>query len=393
MPVQFPHLQVNRELRESIRAMCAKFPLEYWEQHDWDDEFPEEFYRTFADNGYLGVLVPEEYGGGGGQIADMCAILEEVAASGGAMNACSTVHIPMLSLAAITSFGTEEQRRDVLPKIASGDLYVTFGVTEPDAGTETSKIRTYAKDVGDGQYLLNGGKVWNSGALRGDKIMVLARTSTPGEGEPKAGGLTLFLTDLKADTVDIKPIKKIARNAVASAEVFFSDHPLSEDDIVGEKGCGFYHLLHSLNSERLLLASESLGMGRWALENATRYATEREIFDRPIGQNQAVAHPLAKSFLELLGAAQVLYHAADEYAAKGAGAVGTMANAAKYLASEAAFACADHAMQTFGGYSFAREYHIGRFWAESRLLRIAPVNNQMVLNYIAERELHLPRSY
>ncbi|WP_106848441.1 acyl-CoA dehydrogenase family protein [Blastococcus sp. Marseille-P5729] len=393
MTARFPHLQLNADLREAVRALTSKFSLEYWEQHDGDDQFPEEFFQAFAKAGFMGVLVPEEYGGDGGQIADMCAILEEIAYSGAAMNGCSTVHIPMLSLAAITAFGTEQQKNEVLPAIASGELYVTFGVTEPDAGTQTTKIRTFARETEPGRYLINGGKVWNSGALRGDKIMVLTRTHTPDAQENQALGLTLFLTDLKADTVKIQPIKKIARNAVASAEVFFEDHPVRDEDIVGEKGRGFYHLLHSLNSERLMLASESLGMGRWALDAATTYAKERMVFDRPIGKNQAVAHPMADSFLKLVAAANVLYEGAEQYAAQGAGEVGTYANAAKYLASEAAFECADRAMQTFGGYSFAREYHIGRFFLESRLMRIAPVNNQMVLNYIAERELGLPRSY
>ena len=393
MTARFPHLQHNADLRDAVRALCAKFPLDYWEQHDGEGQFPEAFFQAFADAGFMGVLVPEEYGGDGGELADMCAVLEEIAYSGAAMNGCSTVHIPMLSLAAISAFGTEQQKRDVLPAIAKGELYVTFGVTEPDAGTQTTRIRTAAREQGDGRYLINGGKVWNSGALRGDKIMVLTRTSTPGPDENPSLGLTLFLTDLKVDSIKIRPIKKIARNAVASAEVFFEDHPVSEEDIVGEKGRGFYHLLHSLNSERLMLASESLGMGRWALDAATTYAKERVVFDRPIGKNQAVAHPLADSFLKLVAAANVLYDGAAQYAEKGAGEVGTMANAAKYLASEAAFECADRAMQTFGGYSFAREYHIGRFFLESRLMRIAPVNNQMVLNYIAERELGLPRSY
>lgn len=393
MSARFPHLQDNSDLRDAVRALTSKFSLEYWEQHDGDGQFPEEFFQAFAKAGFMGVLVPEEYGGDGGQIADMCTILEEIAYSGAAMNGCSTVHIPMLSLAAITAFGTEQQKKEVLPAIAAGHLYVTFGVTEPDAGTQTTKIRTFARETEPGQYLINGGKVWNSGALRGDKIMVLTRTHTPGPEENQSLGLTLFLTDLTTDTVNIQPIKKIARNAVASAEVFFEDHPVSDADIVGEKGRGFYHLLHSLNSERLMLASESLGMGRWALDAASTYAKERVVFDRQIGKNQAVAHPLADSFLKLVAAANVLYDGAAQYAEKGAGEVGTYANAAKYLASEAAFECADRAMQTFGGYSFAREYNIGRFFLESRLMRIAPVNNQMVLNYIAERELGLPRSY
>jgi len=389
---RFPHLETNRELRDAVRALCSKYSLEYWEEHDREHRFPAEFAREFADAGFAGMTIPEEYGGGGGTIGDMVATLEEVAAAGGALNAASTVHIPQLCVPSLLTFGSEEQRRTILPKIASGELFVTFGVTEPDAGTDTTKISTRATRTSDG-WVVNGTKVWNTGALQGDKIMLLARTSTPEPGQRKGEGLTLFLTDLRADTIDISPIPKIGRNAVASCEVVFRDHPVAADEVVGEVGQGFYHLLHSLNGERLYIAAEVLGMGRWAIESATRYANEREVFGRKIGQNQSVAHPLARGYLNLLAAAQVVYRAVEEYEAKGGAAVGTLANAAKYLASEAAFQAADDAMQVFGGYSYAREYHIGRFWVESRIQRIAPINNQMILNYVSERSLGLPRSY
>lgn len=388
----FPHLSENRDLRDAVQALCSKFSLEYWEEHDREHQFPEEFSREFAAAGFAGITIPEAYGGGGGSIGDMVAVLEEVAAGGGALNAASTVHIPQLCVPSLLAFGSEEQRQTYLPKIASGELFVTFGVTEPDAGTDTTKVQTKATPRGDG-WVLNGTKVWNTGALQGDKIMVLARTGTPEEGQRKGEGLTLFLTDLKADTVQISPIPKIGRNAVASCEVVFQDHPVSEADVVGTIGKGFYHLLHSLNGERLYIAAEVLGMGRWAVESATRYANERVVFGRKIGKNQSVAHPLAKSYLNLLAASQVVYKAVAEYEEKGGSEVGTLANAAKYLASEAAFQANDDAMQVFGGYSYAREYHIGRFWTESRIQRIAPINNQMILNYIAERSLGLPKSY
>ncbi len=389
---RFPHLEIKRDLREAVQALCSKFSLEYWEEHDREHTFPEDFRRAFADGGLAGVVIPEEYGGGGGTLGDMVVILEEVAAAGGALNAASAVHLPQLCIPSLLAFGSDEQRRELLPKIASGDLFVTFGVTEPDAGTDTTRISTRATRKGDG-WVINGAKVWNSGALQGDKIMLLARTSTPEPGERKGLGLTLIMTDLKADTIDITPIAKIGRNAVASCEVVFRDHPVTDAEIVGEVGQGFYHLLHSLNSERLYIAAEVLGMGRWAVENAANYANERVVFDRKIGINQSVQHPIARGYLNLLAAGQVVYRAVEEYETKGGSAVGTLANAAKYLASEAAFQAADDAMQVFGGYSYAREYHIGRFWTESRIQRIAPINNQMILNYIAERSLGLPRSY
>lgn len=388
----FPHQSDNMELRQAVQSLCARYSVEYWEEHDREHQFPHDFVKEFAAAGFSGIPIPEQYGGGGGTLSDMVAVLEEVAAGGGALNACSAVHLPLLCVPSLLAFGTEEQKLKYLPKVASGELFVTFGVTEPDAGTETTKISTKAVRSEDG-WIINGAKVWNSGALQGDKILLLARTSTPGAGERRGSGLTLFLTDLKADTVEIRAIPKIGRNAVSSAEVFFRDHPVREDEVIGEVGQGFYHMLHSLNGERLYIAAEVLGMGRWAVENAARYADERVVFGRKIGKNQSVAHPLAKAYLHLLAAGQVVYKASDEYMAKGGAAIGTLANAAKYLASEAAFAATDDAMQVFGGYSYAREYHIGRYWIESRIQRIAPINNQMVLNYVSEQCLGLPRSY
>lgn len=387
-----PHLEHNKDIREAVRALCSKFPADYWDQHDRDHEYAADFVKAFADAGFLGILIPEEYGGGGGTIAEFCAALEEVAASGGALNACSSVHTPLLSVPAILAFGTEEQRRTMLPEVAAGRLLITFGVTEPDAGTDTTKISLTATPKDDG-WVLNGAKVWNSGAPYAQKVLLLARTSQPGPGDRKGDGLTLFLTDLDRSTLDMRRIPKIGRNAFGSSELFFTDHVVEPKDVVGTVGQGFYHLLHSLNSERLYLAAVAMGIGRWCLEAATRYASERVVFDRPIGKNQAVQHPLAADYLQLLAAGQVLQSAIDDCLAKGPGAIGPLANAAKYLTTEAAWKTADDAMQTFGGYSFAREYHIGRHWTEVRLQRIAPVNNQMVLNYIAERVLGLPRSY
>jgi acyl-CoA dehydrogenase len=388
----FPHQRTKPELRTLVQSISAKFDEDYWDSCDRDKRFPEEFFKDFAKAGLLGVTIPEQYGGGGGSLSDLVAVLEEVAAGGGAINACSSVHLPLLCIPTLLAFGTEAQKSALLPRIAAGELFVTFGVTEPDAGTDTTSISTRAVPT-DGGYLISGTKVWNSGALRGDKILLLARTSTPDASSKRAHGLTLFLTDLKSPGIDIRAIPKIGRNAVASAEVYLHDHFAADAEVIGEVGRGFYHLLHSLNGERLYLSAEALGVGRWALRAAAKYANERVVFDRPIGKNQAVQHPLAASYLGLLAAGQVVYQAVEEYENEGPAAVGTLANAAKYLATEAAFTATDSSMQVFGGYSFAREYHIGRHWIESRLQRIAPVNNQMILNYIAERSLGLPRSY
>ncbi|SHN39674.1 acyl-CoA dehydrogenase family protein [Cryptosporangium aurantiacum] len=388
----FPHLEARKDVREAVRALCAKFPASYWEQHDREHEYARDFVEAFAAAGFLGILIPEEYGGGGGTIADFCAALEEVGASGGGLNACSSVHAPLLCVPSLLAFGTEEQRRTLLPRIASGDLLITFGVTEPDAGTDTTRISVSATRRGD-SWLLNGQKTWNSGAPYAQKVMVLARTSEPGPTDRRGDGLTLFLADFDRPTVEVQPIPKIGRNAFASADVYFDDHVVGSADVLGEVGQGFYHLLHSLNAERLYLSAVAMGIGRWCLEAGTRYASERVVFDRPIGKNQSVQHPLAADYLHLLAAGQVLQTAIAACEEHGAAAIGSLANSAKYLTTEAAWKTADDVMQTFGGYSFAREYHIGRHWTEVRLQRIAPVNNQMVLNYIAQRVLDLPKSY
>lgn len=391
-PVRFPVHELDRELRAGAAAVCARYPLEYWARLEESAEFPEDFRRDFVGAGFASILIPEEYGGGGGTMREQSAAMEEVAAGGGGLNATAAVHIPLLCVPALLRHGTPEQRDRLLPAIASGELFVSFGVTEPDTGTDTTRIATRARRTADG-WTITGRKVWNSGALRADAVLLLVRTSAG--GARKGDGLSLLLAPLRGDTVTITPIPKIGRRAVASCELVFSDHVVAEDAVVGTADAGFYHLLAGLNAERLLLAAESIGLGRWALEAAGRYARERVVFDRPIGQNQAVAHPLARAYVQLLAASEVTLRGLTLYDDDGAaaGPLGTIANAAKYLATEAAWACTEAAMQTFGGYAFAREYHIGRYWTETRLGRLAPVNNEMVLNYIAERELDLPRSY
>jgi acyl-CoA dehydrogenase len=388
-----PGWEETRDVRDAVGQICSNYAEDYWEERDRLGEFPEDFFQSFADAGFLGINIPEQYGGGGGSLRQLAAALETVAASGGAINACSTVHIPLLCVPALLNHGTEEQKQEFLPAIARGSLFVSFGVTEPDAGTETTKISTRAVRQSDGSYVINGSKVWNSGAMRANKILIVARTSDPDANQKRAHGLTLFLTDIESAGVTIRPIRKIGRNAVGSAEVFFNDLRVRADEVIGEVDRGFYHLLESLNGERLYVSSEAIGVGRWAVRNGARYAAERIVFDRPIGQNQAVQHPLAKAYAHLVAASEVLHRAIAQYEQFGPRAAGTLANLAKYLSSEAAYAATDSAMQVFGGYSFAREYNVGRYWIESRLLRIAPINNEVILSFLAENELKLPRSY
>jgi acyl-CoA dehydrogenase len=388
-----PGWEETKDVRDAVGRLCAHFSEDYWEERDRLGEFPEAFYGAFAESGFLGLNIPEQYGGGGGSLRQLAAALETVATSGGAINACSTVHIPLLCVPALLHHGSQEQKEEYLPAIADGTLFVSFGVTEPDAGTETTKISTRAVKQPDGSYVINGSKVWNSGALRAQKILIVARTADPGPGQKRGHGLTLFLTDIKSDSIDIRSIRKIGRNAVKSAEVFFNDLRVGAHEVVGEVDRGFYHLLGSLNGERLYVSSEALGVGRWAVREAARYAGSRVVFGRPIGQNQGVQHPLARAYAHLVAASEVLQRAITQYEEGGPRSAGTLANMAKYLTSEASFSATDSAMQVFGGYSFAREYHVGRYWIESRLQRIAPINNEVVLSYLAENELNLPRSY
>jgi acyl-CoA dehydrogenase len=393
--VKLSHLLTTRghdDLRNAVRQLCAAFDLAYWDKCDGEHRFPREFYEAFARAGYLNMIVPEEFGGGGASLAETCAVLEEVAASGGAINACSSVHLTLISMSAVIRHASAELRSEVLPQLAEGRLIVSFGVTEPNAGTDTTRITSAARREGD-KYVVNAMKTWNSGAQEAEMVLLLVRTS-PYDSANRTAGLSLLLVDLNAPEVTIRPISKIGRNAVDSNELYIDGLAVPADRLVGEEGRGFYHLLDGLNAERVMLASEAIGVGRWALRRSSEYASQRVVFDRPIGQNQAVQHPLAACYIELAAAACLIRDAATAYDAQASQReCGELANMAKYAATEAAFKTTDAAMQTLGGYSFAREFHIGRHWIESRLQKIAPVNNQMVLNFVAEKMLGLPRSY
>lgn len=384
----------HEEIREAVRALNSKFSLEYWAEKEKKEEFPQEYFDEFQRAGWVTMSIPTEFGGGGASISESAAMLEEVGAGGGATAACSTVHSSHIALSSIIKYGSQTVKDRYLQRMVDGELAVSFGVTEPNAGTDTTRISTQAVRSGD-HYIVNGSKVWNSHAQRAEKVLLLCRTAPRGHGGAKpAEGLSMLMADLKVPEVKIRKIDKLGRNAVDSNEVWFDDLRVDADDLVGEEGRGFYQILSSVNAERILLAAECVGMGRWCLERGVNYAGERIVFDRPIGKNQSVAHPLATSYIELQAAALAVREAATAFdAGAPAKEIGRLANTAKFLASEAAFKTADNVMQIHGGYSFATEYHIGRYWIELRPHRIAPVNNQMVLNFISENVLGLPKSY
>jgi acyl-CoA dehydrogenase len=377
-------------VRQEASRLCQRFDDDYWSACDEGHEFPWEFYRAFAEGGWIGILVPESYGGAGLGTLHAGALLNAVAASPGAQNAASALHLSIFGMSPVIRHGSEELKRRTLPPTASGELHVSFGVTEDDAGTDTSRIRTIARRDGD-HWVVQGKKVWNTKAQQSQKVLLLARTTPREECARPLDGLTLFLADLDPDYVEIREIPKLGRNAVNSNEVYFEGLPVASEDVVGEVGRGFHHLLDGLNPERIVIAAEAVGIGRRALEVATRYARERIVFDRPIGQNQAIAHPLADSLSELEAADLLWQKAAWTYDA--GEPAGPLANMAKLRASEAAFRACDRALQTFGGFGYAREFHVERYWREARLARIAPISNEMVRNFLAEHVLGLPRSY
>ena len=384
--MEFSENEDHQAIADAIRAICAKFDDEYWAARDANHEFPWDFYKLMAGGGWVGIAMPPDYGGGGQGITEAAIVLKEVAASGAGMNGCSALHLTIFGLNPVAKFGNERLKSEFLPRAAAGDLHVAFGVTEPDAGTDTSRITTRADRDGHGGYVVRGRKIWTSKALESDVVLLLARTG--GEG---FGGLSLLLADLEPRYVDIRPIPKMGRNAVASCEVAYDGLPVEGWRRVGEEGEGWKYLLHGLNAERILLSAESIGIGEAALRRAVDYACQRQVFGRPIGANQAIAHPLARAHVELRAAWQLSQYAAWRY--DNGLDCGEAANSAKYLAAEAGFLAADQAVQTLGGMGYATEYHVERYFREARLQRIVPVSQEMTLNYVAQQVLRLPRSY
>lgn len=380
----------HEAIREGIRRICADFPDEYWAEKDAAHEFPWDFYQALAEGGWVGIAIPEEFGGGGQGITEASIMLEEIAASGAAMNGCSAVHLSVFGMEPVRKYGSPELVAEVLPRVASGDLHVAFGVTEPDAGTDTTQIKTRAVRDGD-EYVINGAKVWTTKAPHCEMCLLLVRTTPIEEAESRTAGISLFLVDLQDPAVDITPIPKLGRNAVVSCEVRYDNLRVPASRLIGEEGEGFRYILDGLNPERVLIASEALGIGRASIRRATDYANDRVIFDRPIGKNQGIAFPLAEAHMKLKAAELIIREASWRY--DNGLPCAEAANTAKYLASEAGFFAADRAMQTHGGFGYATEYHVERYWREARLMKIAPVSQEMVLNFISSKILGLPRSY
>lgn len=378
------------QVQNAVRALAGSFDDAYWRERDSKHEFPWDFYNAFAEAGWLGIAIPEEYGGSGLGISEASLLLQEVAASGAAMNGCSPMHLSIFGVNVVAKHGSEELRRSLLPKVASGECHVCFAVTEADAGTDTTRIRTFAKRTENG-YVINGRKIWITKALDSQKMILVTRTAAREEGAKTTDGITLFLIDIDRSKIQIRPIDKMGRNAVASTEVFIDDLHVPESARIGEEGKGFRYLLDGLNPERILLAHESLGIGQAALRKAIRYANERVVFDRPIGANQAIQHPLAQAHANLQ-AAELLARKAAWLYDKGE-PCGAEANMAKLLCADAAFFAADRAVQTLGGLGYACEYDVERYFREARLMRIAPISQEMALNYIAQQVIGLPRSY
>jgi acyl-CoA dehydrogenase len=388
--VDFALDPVHEEIRHAVRKVCSQFSDDYWLQHDEDHAFPWEFYDAIVRGGWLGLTIPEEYGGGGLGVTEAAIVEQEIAASGAGMNGCTTVHIGIFGFESMIEHGSEDLKRRFLPRAVSGDLHVSFAVTEPDAGTDTTRISTFARKV-DGGFLVTGKKVWISRAQEAERMFLLARTTPINEVTKKTSGMTLFFAPVDHEHVDIRPISKMCRNAVDTNELFIEDLFVADEDVIGEVGHGFKAILAGLNAERVISGNAAIGIGRAALRRATEYAKQRVVFGRPIGQNQGIAFQLADARIRLDAADNILQKAA--WLIDNGMPHATEANEGKFLAAEAGFHAADVAITVHGGYGYAKEYHVERYFREARLMRIAPISQEMVLNYIAEHVLDLPRSY
>jgi acyl-CoA dehydrogenase len=377
-------------IRENVEKICEKFPDEYWLKLDSEHKFPKEFHRAMADAGYLGITMPEEYGGSNLGVMAATVMMNTVAKGPGTYAACSTIHINLFGPHPIVLFGTPEQKERWLVPLIKGEQQTCFGVTEPDAGLDTTHMKTRAERT-KGGYIVNGRKIWTSTAQVAHKILLATRTTPIEECKKATDGITLFYTDLDRSKVEVRRIDKMGRMAVDSNAVFIDGLFIPEEDRIGEEGKGFGYLLHSLNPERILVAADAIGVGQRALSKAAQYAKERVVFGRPIGKNQGIAHPLAQCWAELEAAFAMTMKAAWLY--DNDKPCGPEANAAKLLAGQAGWHAAERAVLTHGGMGYAKEYHVERYYREAILPRIAPVSEEMILNHIAERVLGLPKSY
>lgn len=380
----------QESLRDAVAKICSQFGDDYWLAKDKEGGFPFELHRALADAGWLGICIPEEYGGAGLGISDAALMMQTISESGAGMSGASAVHMNIFGLSPVVIFGTDAQKRRMLPPLVAGTEKACFAVTEPNTGLNTTQLKTRAERQGD-HYVINGAKVWISTAQVAEKMLILARTTPLEDVKNKTDGLSLFYTDLDRRFVEVREIDKMGRKCVDSNQVFIDGLRVPVEDRIGEEGKGFKYILHGMNPERILIASEAIGLGKAALKRATQYANERVVFDRPIGQNQGIQHPLAECWMQLEAANLMMYKAADLFD-RGL-ACGAEANAAKYLGAEAGYQACLQAVMTHGGFGYAKEYHVERYLRESLIPRIAPISPQLVLCFIAEKVLGLPKSY
>lgn len=377
-------------IRDAVLRICERFDAEYWLEKDRHGGFPLDFHAAIAEAGWLGICMPQEYGGAGLGIQEAALMVQAISESGAGMSGVSAIHMNIFGLNPVVVFGTEEQKRRMLPPLIAGKEKACFAVTEPNTGLNTTQLKTFARKEGDAYYV-TGRKVWISTAQVTEKMLLLARTTPLDQVKKPTDGLSLFYTDLDRRYVDVREIEKLGRKAVDSNELFIENLPVPASDMIGQEGEGFRNILHGMNPERALAAAAAVGLGRAALKRAAAYANERIVFDRQIGQNQGVQHPLAKCWMELEAANLMVMNAAWRYD-QGL-PCGAESNAAKYLSGEAGFKACEQAVLTHGGFGYAKEYHVERYFREAMLLRIAPISIQLIMCYIAEKVLGLPRSY
>lgn len=380
------HLQ---SIRDGVQSVCNDFGDDYWLARDEDGVFPHDFHQALANAGWLGITMPEEYGGAGLGVTEAAVMMHTIAKCG-AMSAASGIHISMFGPHPILVYGTDEQKAKWIPPLVKGEHKVSFGVTEPNAGLDTTSITTFAKKV-DGGWIVNGRKIWNSTAQVADRIMLLARTEKREDVKNKTQGISLFYTEFDRSKIEVKRIEKMGRKAVDSNMIFFDNLFIPEGDLIGQEGRGFYQILDAMNPERILIGAEAVGIGQDALRRASGYAAEREVFGRPIGQNQGIQHPLAENWMELEAAWLMAMKGAELY--DSGQSCGAEANAAKFLGARAGYNAALQSVLTHGGMGYAKEYHVERLLREVLITRIAPVSEQLISSYIGERVLGLPKSY
>jgi acyl-CoA dehydrogenase len=388
--MNFAFTAEQEQLGEAVRRLCERFGDDYWLAKDRAGGFPHDFHKAFAAAGWLGIAMPEEFGGAGLGITEAALMMQTIAETGAGFSGCSALHMNIFGLNPVVVFGTDEQKRRMLPPLIAGEHKACFAVTEPDAGLDTLNLKTKAERRGD-RYVVSGQKIWITTAQVADKVLLLARTTPAEQVRRRTEGLTLFYTDLDRAHVEVREIEKMGRKAVDSNQLFFDGLPVPVADRIGEEGRGFGYILHGMNPERILVGAEAVGLGRAALARAVGYAKERVVFGRPIGKNQAIQHPLARHWMELEAANLMVFKAATLYdAGKPCGAE---SNAAKYLGAEAALGACQTAVTSHGGMGYAKEFHVERYLREAMIARLAPVSAEMILNFIGEKVLGLPRSY